>query len=51
MTKGIGRRLLAGVVAASAVFGFVGSATAQEKKIKIGVIYDLTAHWPAAVRS
>ena len=42
MTKGIGRRLLAGVVAASAVFGFVGSATAQEKKIKIGVIYDLT---------
>jgi len=42
MTKGIGRRLLAGVVAASAAFGFAGSATAQEKKIKIGVIYDLT---------
>ncbi len=42
MTKGIGRRLLAGVVVASAAFGFVGSASAQEKKIKIGVIYDLT---------
>src|SRR3990167_3154980 len=42
MTMGMGRRLLGGVVAAAAVFGFVGSATAQEKKIKIGVIYDLT---------
>ena len=42
MTKGIGRRLLAGVVAAAAAFSFVGSAAAQEKKIKIGVIYDLT---------
>jgi branched-chain amino acid transport system substrate-binding protein len=42
MTKGIGRRLLAGVVVASAAFGVMGSAIAQEKKIKIGVIYDLT---------
>ena len=42
MTIGMGRRLLGGVVAAAAAFGFVGSATAQEKKIKIGVIYDLT---------
>lgn len=42
MTKGIGRRLLGGVVAAAAAFGFVGGAAAQEKKIKIGVIYDLT---------
>ncbi len=42
MTMGIGRRLLGGVVAAAAVIGIVGSAAAQEKKIKIGVIYDLT---------
>ena len=42
MAMGIGRRLLGGVVAAAAVFGIVGSAAAQEKKIKIGVIYDLT---------
>ena len=42
MTMGIARRLLGGVVAAAAVCGIVGSAAAQEKKIKIGVIYDLT---------
>jgi branched-chain amino acid transport system substrate-binding protein len=42
MTMGMGRRLLCGVAAAAAAFGFVGGATAQEKKIKIGVIYDLT---------
>lgn len=42
MAMGMGRRLLGGVVAAAAVFGFVGGAAAQEKKIKIGVIYDLT---------
>jgi ABC-type branched-subunit amino acid transport system substrate-binding protein len=42
MTIGMGRRLLCGVAAAAAAFGFVGGATAQEKKIKIGVIYDLT---------
>jgi ABC-type branched-subunit amino acid transport system substrate-binding protein len=42
MAMGMGRRLLGGIVAAAAVFGFVGGAAAQEKKIKIGVIYDLT---------
>ncbi|MDP2332378.1 MAG: ABC transporter substrate-binding protein [Reyranella sp.] len=42
MSKGIGRRLLGGIVAAAAALGFAGSAAAQDKKIKIGVIYDLT---------
>jgi len=42
MTMSMGRRLLCGVAVAAAAFGFVGTATAQEKKIKIGVIYDLT---------
>jgi branched-chain amino acid transport system substrate-binding protein len=42
MSKGIGRRLLGGIVAAAAALGFAGSAAAQEKKIKIGVVYDLT---------
>ncbi|MBI3195998.1 MAG: ABC transporter substrate-binding protein [Rhodospirillales bacterium] len=42
MTMHIGRRLLGGMVAAAAALGFVGIAQAQEKKIKIGVIYDLT---------
>src|SRR6202158_3553195 len=35
-------RLLGGMVAAIAVLGMAVSAQAQEKKIKIGVIYDLT---------
>jgi len=35
-------RLLGGLVAAVAVLGMAASADAQEKKIKIGVIYDLT---------
>src|SRR3982074_2510767 len=35
-------RLLGGLIAAVAVLGMVVSAHAQEKKIKIGVIYDLT---------
>src|ERR1700687_2719902 len=35
-------RLLGGLVAAVAALGMVVSADAQEKKIKIGVIYDLT---------
>jgi ABC-type branched-subunit amino acid transport system substrate-binding protein len=35
-------RLLVGVTAAIAVLGMVVSADAQEKKIKIGVIFDLT---------
>ena len=35
-------RLLGGLIAAVAVLGVAVSAQAQEKKIKIGVIYDLT---------
>ncbi len=35
-------RLLGGAVAAVAALGMAVSAQAQEKKIKIGVIYDLT---------
>ena len=35
-------RLLVRLVAAMAVLGMAVSAHAQEKKIKIGVIYDLT---------
>lgn len=42
MSKGIGRRLLGGIVAAAAALGFAGFAAAQEKKIKIGVVFDLT---------
>ena len=35
-------RLLAGLMAAAAVGSVAVSAQAQEKKIKIGVVYDLT---------
>jgi ABC-type branched-subunit amino acid transport system substrate-binding protein len=35
-------RLLGGLIVAAAALGMAGSADAQEKKIKIGVIYDLT---------
>ncbi len=42
MTRHMGRRLLGSVVAAAAALGFAGIAAAQDKKIKIGVIYDLT---------
>src|ERR1700730_10893881 len=35
-------RLLGGLIAAGAMLGMAVSAQAQEKKIKIGVIYDLT---------
>jgi branched-chain amino acid transport system substrate-binding protein len=35
-------RMLAGLMAATAALGMAVSAQAQEKKIKIGVIYDLT---------
>src|SRR3989440_5718339 len=35
-------RLLGGLIAAGAALGMAASAEAQEKKIKIGVIYDLT---------
>jgi ABC-type branched-subunit amino acid transport system substrate-binding protein len=38
----IGRRAGAFAVAAAAVLGLAAGAAAQEKKIKIGVIYDLT---------
>ncbi len=42
MTMHIGRRLLGGMVATAAALGFAGAVAAQDKKIKIGVIYDLT---------
>ena len=42
MSMQFGRRLLGGAVAAIAALGLAAPATAQEKKIKIGVIYDLT---------
>ena len=35
-------RVIGGIVAAIAALGMAASAQAQEKKIKIGVIYDLT---------
>ncbi|HTE37665.1 MAG TPA: ABC transporter substrate-binding protein [Reyranella sp.] len=38
----IGRRAGACVLAAAAVLGLAAGAAAQEKKIKIGVVYDLT---------
>ena len=47
MTMHIGRRLLGGMVAAAAALGFAGIAAAQDKKIKIGVIYDLTGPFAA----
>jgi branched-chain amino acid transport system substrate-binding protein len=42
MSKGRFARLVGGVVAVAAVLGFAVSAQAQEKKLKIGVVYDLT---------
>jgi ABC-type branched-subunit amino acid transport system substrate-binding protein len=42
MSRTMGRRLLGATVAAAAALGFAASAVAQEKKLKIGVIYDLT---------
>src|SRR5260221_11133780 len=42
MSKGKVARFMGGMVAAVAVFGLAVSALAQEKKLKIGVIYDLT---------
>ena len=35
-------RMFGGLIAAVAALGMVASAHAQEKKIKIGVIFDLT---------
>src|SRR5260370_12221105 len=42
MPMGKAARLLGGLMAAIAVLGMAVTAHAQEKKIKIGVIYDLT---------
>ena len=42
MTMHIGRRLLGGAIAAAAALGFAASVEAQDKKFKVGVIYDLT---------
>jgi branched-chain amino acid transport system substrate-binding protein len=42
MANGRIGRLLGLVVAALAIFGLVATAQAQEKKLKIGVVYDLT---------
>src|SRR5205809_7864129 len=42
MSKGKIGRLLGAVMAAAAVFGLASGAEAQQKKIKIGVVYDLT---------
>ncbi|TAJ34148.1 MAG: ABC transporter ATP-binding protein [Reyranella sp.] len=42
MSKLLGRRLAGAAIAATAALGFAFSAAAQEKKLKIGVIYDLT---------
>ena len=42
MANGRIGRLLGPVVAALAIFGVVATAQAQDKKLKIGVVYDLT---------
>ena len=42
MSMGKIGRLISCVVAAAAVLGLAAGAEAQQKKIKIGVIYDLT---------
>src|SRR5918993_1246490 len=42
MSMGMIARLMGGTVAAIAALGLAVSAQAQEKKIKIGVVYDLT---------
>lgn len=42
MKNAITRRLLCGAIGAVAALGLAAAATAQEKKLKIGVIYDLT---------
>ncbi|MBN9540808.1 MAG: ABC transporter substrate-binding protein [Reyranella sp.] len=42
MSIKMGRRLLGATLAAAAAFGLATSAVAQEKKLKLGVIYDLT---------
>jgi ABC-type branched-subunit amino acid transport system substrate-binding protein len=42
MSKGKVSRVMGGAVAAVAALGLAVSAQAQEKKLKIGVVYDLT---------
>ena len=42
MSKGKVARFMGGMVAAVAALGLAVSAQAQEKKLKIGVVYDLT---------
>ena len=42
MSRQMVARLAGALLAVAAAFGFAASAVAQEKKIKIGVIYDLT---------
>src|SRR3954469_19534248 len=42
MPVGNAARLLGGLIAATAMLGMTVAADAQDKKIKIGVIYDLT---------
>jgi len=48
MSKGKIGRLLGAVAAAVAVLGLAAGAEAQQKKIKIGVIYDLTGPFAGA---
>src|ERR1700757_4833857 len=48
MSKGKVGRLIASAIAAVAVFGLPAGAEAQQKKIKIGVIYDLTGPFAGA---
>jgi branched-chain amino acid transport system substrate-binding protein len=48
MSKGKIGRLVGSVVAALAALGLAAGAQAQEKKIKIGVIYDLTGPFAGA---
>src|SRR5215470_10494056 len=48
MSKGKIGRLVGSVAAALAALGLVAGAQAQEKKIKIGVIYDLTGPFAGA---
>lgn len=48
MAKGKVGRLLGAVLATAAAFGLAATADAQDKKIKIGVIYDLTGPFAGA---
>ena len=48
MSMGKVARLISSAVAAVAAFGLAAGAEAQQKKIKIGVIYDLTGPFAGA---